>query len=129
MFYAILLMIPTCFMHTLCHIYAFSGTNLLTRCRSASSCFQLFLVSEILHRKYSWNWTPRRQKSIFYRDGPREPQKGQRGAKGPPHHRGAWVDPWPRPDMVWAPRDPSEAALPTIYSSSRKNPKAIGLPP
>ena len=25
------------------HFYAFSGTNLLTRCRSASSCFLLFL--------------------------------------------------------------------------------------
>ena len=31
--------------------YAFSGTNLLKRCPSASSCFLLFLVSEILHRK------------------------------------------------------------------------------
>ena len=32
--------------------YAFSGTNLLTRCHSASSCFLLLLVSETLHRKY-----------------------------------------------------------------------------
>ena len=30
-------------MCTLWHYYAFSGTNLLTRCRSASSCFLLFL--------------------------------------------------------------------------------------
>lgn len=37
--------------------YAFSGTNILTRCLSASSYFLLFLVSEILHRKYSRNWT------------------------------------------------------------------------
>src|SRR3954462_2140062 len=36
--------------------YAFSGTNLLTSCRSASSCFLLFLVSEKLHMKYSRNW-------------------------------------------------------------------------
>ena len=28
-----------------CTFYAFSGTNLLTRCRSASSCFLLFLYS------------------------------------------------------------------------------------
>ena len=32
-----------CFMCTLWHYYAFSGTNLLTRRRSASSCFLLLL--------------------------------------------------------------------------------------
>src|SRR5215208_3692708 len=53
MFHATLLMIPTCFMHIICHIYAFSGTNLLTRCRRASCCFLLFLVSEILVKRYS----------------------------------------------------------------------------
>src|SRR5215203_2749902 len=48
MFHATLLMITTCFMHIICRIYAFSGTNLLTRCRRASCCFLLFLGSEIL---------------------------------------------------------------------------------
>src|SRR3954447_17000156 len=43
--------------------YAFSGTNLLTRCRSASSCFVMFLVSEKLYRKHSRNET--RQKPMF----------------------------------------------------------------
>src|SRR4051812_39922019 len=45
--------------------YAFSGTNLLTRCRSVSSCFLLFLVSEKLHRKYSRNWTILGPKFLF----------------------------------------------------------------
>jgi hypothetical protein len=31
------------FVYTSWHFYAFSGTNLLTRCHSASSCFLLFL--------------------------------------------------------------------------------------
>jgi hypothetical protein len=31
------------FVYTLWHFYAFSGTNLLTRCHSVSSCFLLFL--------------------------------------------------------------------------------------
>jgi hypothetical protein len=31
------------FVYTSCHFYAFSRTNLLTRCHSASSCFLLFL--------------------------------------------------------------------------------------
>jgi hypothetical protein len=32
-----------CFVYTLWHFYAFFGTNLLTRCHSASSYFLLFL--------------------------------------------------------------------------------------
>jgi hypothetical protein len=35
--------IAFCFVYTSWHFYAFSGTNLLTRCHSASSCFLLFL--------------------------------------------------------------------------------------
>src|SRR3954447_26085839 len=34
---------PICFMYLFIQYLAFSGTNLLTRCRSASSCFPLFL--------------------------------------------------------------------------------------
>ena len=51
-----------------CTFYAFSGTNLLTRCHSASSCFLLFLVSEKLHRKYSRNWTKQIAKFLISRD-------------------------------------------------------------
>jgi hypothetical protein len=35
--------IVICFAYISWHFYAFSGTNLLTRCHSASSCFLLFL--------------------------------------------------------------------------------------
>jgi hypothetical protein len=35
--------IALCFVYTSWHFYAFSGTNLLTRCHSASSYFLLFL--------------------------------------------------------------------------------------
>ena len=35
----IIISIATCFGYTLYHFYAFSGTNLLTRCHSASSLF------------------------------------------------------------------------------------------
>src|SRR3954451_3441488 len=34
---------PTCFMCIFIQYLAFSGTNILTRCHSASSCFLLFL--------------------------------------------------------------------------------------
>ena len=45
MFHACFIPIATCFSSTLYHFYTFFGTNLLTRCRSASSCFLLFLYS------------------------------------------------------------------------------------
>src|SRR3954466_8443722 len=50
-----------------CTFYAFSGTNLLTRCRSASSCFLLFLVSEKLYKKYSRNGTGQKPKFLICR--------------------------------------------------------------
>src|SRR5215213_1233184 len=77
MFHATLLMIPTCFMHIICRIYAFSGTNLLTRCRRASCCFLLCLVSEILVTKYSRNWTKSTPRVLFLHEASRRP-KGSR---------------------------------------------------
>ena len=47
-----------CFLHVFpCFPYVFhmfSRTNLLTRCPGPVSVFCLFLVSEMLYRKYSW---------------------------------------------------------------------------
>jgi hypothetical protein len=36
--------VALCFVYTSLHFYAFSGTNLLTRCHSASSCFSAIFV-------------------------------------------------------------------------------------
>src|SRR5215208_2985060 len=86
MFHACFMTIPTCFVHTLYRFDAFSETNLLTRCRSASSCFLLFLVSEILHRKYSRNWTKQKPKALFSTECSRTPKERRRGAtRWPPH--------------------------------------------
>src|SRR4051794_22365893 len=43
MLHACFVCISICFVCTLIQYLAFSGTNLLTRCHSASSCFLLFL--------------------------------------------------------------------------------------
>src|SRR5215208_3064866 len=110
MFHATLLMISTCFMHTLCHIRAFSGTNLLTRCRSASSCFLLFLVSEILVTKYSRNWTKSTPRFLFCPEASRTPENRQRGALGGPHMVVARPGLGPRPPSVSLPRQPSDSA-------------------
>src|SRR5215213_9376936 len=114
MFHATLLMIPTCFIHIICHIYAFSGTNLLTGCRSASSCFLLFLVSEILVTKYSQNWTKSTPRFLFCPEASRTPKSRQRGALWAPDDRVARPGPGPRPPMVSSPLRPSDAALSPI---------------
>src|SRR4051812_35757221 len=54
MLHACFLYIPTCFMCTFIHFSAFSGTNLLTRCCSASSRFLLFLCfRKVVHEIFS----------------------------------------------------------------------------
>jgi hypothetical protein len=61
-----------CFAYTLWRFYAFSGTNLLTRCHSASSLFYgVSVVSKKLHMKYSQNWTKQKPKSLitWHEDG------------------------------------------------------------
>ena len=109
-------------MHTLCHIRAFSGTNLLTRCRSASCCFLLFLVSEILVTKYSRNWTKSTPRFLFCPEASRTHENRQRGGPGPPNPRAARPGPWPRRPMVWAPRAASLPALPPTNSLRRETP-------
>ena len=125
MFHATFMMILTCFIHIICHYYAFSGTNLLTRCRSASSCFLLFLVSEILVWKYSRNRTKSKPNTLFFPEGSRASKKYRRGARGAPHARAARPRGGARPPSVWAHQGPSEAALPPTYGLRRENPTRI----
>src|SRR5215204_4767717 len=109
MFHATLLMIPTCFMHFICHIYAFSGTNLLTRCRRASCCFLLFLVPERLFGQYSRNSTKRRPNILFFLEASRTLKKSRRGARGPPHNIAARPQAWPRRPTVRGAQAPSDS--------------------
>jgi hypothetical protein len=46
-----------------------------------------------------------------------------------PHHRVAWATPWPRHQVVWAPRPPSDIALLPINSLRRENPKGKNIYP
>ena len=71
-----------CFAHTVLHFYIFSGTNLLTRCHSASSCFLLFLVSEKLFWKYSRNRTKQNPRCLFFPTRSRSPKRRRRGQQG-----------------------------------------------
>jgi hypothetical protein len=48
MLHSCFISIALCFVYTSWHFYAFSGTNVLTRCHNASSCFLLFFHSRLL---------------------------------------------------------------------------------
>ena len=109
--------------------YAFYGTNLLTRCPSASSCFLLSLVSEIIHRKYSRNWTGQKPKFIFLPCRSRRPRGSRRRAAGRPNPSQARPRAGPRLGMVRAHLASANLASPPIYSPPRENPKYPSIIP
>jgi hypothetical protein len=113
--------------YTLWHFYAFSGTNLLTRCHSASSYFLLFLYfRKVIQEIFSELDETNPEVPIFLTR--RRRSKGrQRRAKRRPHHRVPSL--WSCHRMVWAHRVPSDLALPPIYCLWRENPKGINLHP
>ena len=123
MFHAVIILIATCFGCTLYHFYAFSGTNLLTRCHSASSLFsvvfyfrnpikEIFLESDKIN--YAINKLSRRSRS----------PKGTRSRppRGPRHTR-ARPRVGPRRAMAWWPPLATDAAPSPIYSPSCETPR------
>ena len=87
-------MISTCFIHIICRIYAFSGTNLLTRCRRASCCFLLFWFQKSYKGNILGIGRNQRPGSYFSTKLPedrKDYEVGQRGAAtlGPRDQEGA----------------------------------------
>ena len=123
MFHACFIPIATCFASTLCHFYTFSGTNLLTRCRNASSCFLLFLYSRKASLEIFSELDETSRGMLFYQKTPEGPKRQQRRATWAPHAGRARAPPLARPSHVWAPRWPPAAALSPTYSPRCKNPK------
>jgi hypothetical protein len=79
--------------HTLWHFYAFSGTNLLTRCHSASSYYLLFLCfRKVTHEIFS-ELDKTKAKVPIYLTRRRGPKERRRGARGQTHHRVAQATP------------------------------------
>src|SRR3954469_4517572 len=121
MLHACFVCIPTCFMRTLIQYFAFSGTNLLTRCHSASSCFLLFLYfRKVLQEIFSELHGTKPQHLII--PSRSHIQKGRRsGATRWPDTRPARPQAWPRLACVWAHQVASDSASSPIYSPSREN--------
>jgi hypothetical protein len=96
----------------------------MPQCQFPVFCY--FCVSEKLHRKYSRNWTKQVRKLLFFPDRGRGPNGSRRGARGWPHHRGAWPSPCPRLHMVRPPWSTSDDAPSPIRSLPMENPKTMG---
>jgi hypothetical protein len=121
MLHAYLYTICFVFCYTSWCFYAFSRTNLLMRCHSASSYFCCFCVPEKLHRKYSRNCMKQKPKFPFFPEASRSPKLRRKRTRSQENHRVARPSPWPRHQVVWPPGPPADATLPPIYSPRWEN--------
>jgi hypothetical protein len=127
MLYACFTLIALCFAYTSWNFYAFSGTNLLIRCHSVSSCFLLFLYFRKVVQKIFSELDETKPEVPILLSHTWSPKKRRRRAPRQPHQ--VVARPWQRHRMVWAPRAPSYLALPPINCHPRENPKSIGIHP
>jgi hypothetical protein len=129
MLHACFTKIALCFVYTSWHFYAFSGTNLLTRCHSVSSYFLLFLYFRKVIQEIFSELDEMKPEVPILLSRTRSPKGRRRRAGRRPHHRVAQVTPWPCHRMVWALHVPCDIAPPPINCLRRKNPKGIGIHP
>jgi hypothetical protein len=111
------------FVYTSWRFFAFSGTNLLTRYHSVSSCFLLFLCFRKVTLEIFSELYETKAEVPIYLKGRRSPEERRSRTRRWPHHRVARATPWPRHQLVWAPDPPPDIALPPINSLRRENPR------
>jgi hypothetical protein len=117
------------FCYTSWYVYAFSGTNLLTRRHSVSSLFSAVLCfRKATHEIFSELDETKAEPPIFP-DTRWSPKMRQRGARAWPHPRAARPRPGPCHLGVRPAGPPPDAALPPIYSprQEKPNPRSIFL--
>jgi hypothetical protein len=104
------------FCYTSWYFYAFSGTNLLTRCHSVSSLFSAIFVFQ---KSYIGNiigiGRNKSQTSYFYRSFAKTEDETE-GGQEPSSPQGAHPSPWLRQPMVRPGGPPPDAALLPIKS-------------
>jgi hypothetical protein len=109
--------------YTSWHFYAFSGTNLLTRCHSASSLFLLFLCFGKATQEIFLELDETKAKPSIFTEASRRPKMRRRGARGSPHPRVVRPRPGLRHQGVSRPGPLSDAALSPISSPRWEKPK------
>jgi hypothetical protein len=113
------------FCNTSWHFYAFSGTNLLTRCHSVSS---LFSVVFVFQKSYTGNILGigrNKAKPPNIYQSFQKTEEEMEGAMGWPHHGAARPAPGPRPLWVRPPWSTSDAAPSPIKTPRREKPKHL----
>jgi hypothetical protein len=125
MLHACLCTICFVFCYTSWHFYAFSRTNLLTRCHSASSLFSAIFVFQKSCIGNILEIERNKVKVPIFSDTRRSPNQRPRGARGQPHHRAVRPAPGLCHQVVGTPGLPPNAALPPIYSPRRENPEHL----
>jgi hypothetical protein len=93
----------------------------MPQCQFPVFCY--FCVSEMLHRKYSWNGTKQKPVVQIFHRASRRPKRRRSRARGRPHHREARPGAGPGPLVVWAPWSTSDAAPLPIRTPQREKPK------
>jgi hypothetical protein len=111
------------FCYTSCHFYAFSGTNLLTRCHCASSLFSTVLCSRKVTQEIFSELDETKAEPPIFTEALQRPKMRRRGARSQAHHQGARPSPWPRRPMVRLAGPTSDDALSPISSPRREKPK------
>jgi hypothetical protein len=109
------------FCYTSWRFYAFSRTNLLMRCHSASFLFLLFLCFRKATQEIFLELDETKARISIFPEASWSPKLRWRRTRGQAHHRVARPSPWPLHQVVWPPGPPSDAALPPIYSPRREN--------
>jgi hypothetical protein len=120
MLHACLCTICFVFCYTSWCFYAFSGTNLLTRCHSVSSLFSAVFVFQ---KRYTGNILGierNKSRSSYFSRHETESKAETEGSRGQPHHRVARPALGPRHQVVGPPSPPPDAALPPVYSPRGK---------
>jgi hypothetical protein len=95
--------IALCFVYTSWHFYAFFGTNLLTRCHSASSYFVLFFYSRFLPKEIFSELDKTKPEVPIFSTRRQSPKQRRRRARRRPHHRVAHPPPSGRATMLCGP--------------------------
>jgi hypothetical protein len=90
-----------CFVYTSWCFYAFSRTDLLTRCHSATSCFLLFLCFRKVTQEIFLELGETKAEVPNYLTRRRSPKESRRKTKGQPHQVEARATPRQRHQGVW----------------------------
>jgi hypothetical protein len=86
-------------------------------------CFLLFLCFGKVTQEIFSELDETKAEPPIFTEASRRLKMRRRGARGQPHHRGAWPSPSPRPPMVRAPGPPPDVAPSPIKSPRQEKPK------